>query len=92
MEDAQKDQDTAITSQETKRTLNARLRKDGYALWEVYIEGGGPAPEALSGSYSSYKKAMNAIESFNNTKQFIFDNKRPYHKGRDYANKNKARN
>lgn len=81
------------TSQETsKRVYKARVRPRSGAVWELYVEGGGTVPSELTGAYTSEKKALAAVVLFEATKKSIWENRRPYHKSRINANKDKARN
>lgn len=73
-----------------KRLLKA-VKAGKTSLYEVVIEGGGSIPKDLSGRYTSFKGASLAILMYNACKEAEEANKRPYHKGRDYGNKDKVR-
>jgi hypothetical protein len=73
-----------------KKTFGIRV-KPRTALYEIYLEGGGSIPEALSGTYTSVNKAMKSIELYEALRIHIEESKRPYHRSRAYANKNKTR-
>ena len=85
-------QDSQETGRETRKAFYPRLNKAGGHLWEVAIEGGGGIPKNLSGLYTSFKRASDAIEAHLHNQEFIENNKRPYHWSRANAAKNKDRN
>lgn len=92
MESQKEELDSQETGQETRKAFYPRLNKAGSALWEVAIEGGGGIPKNLSGLYTSYKKALKAIEDHFHALKIIEENKRPYHWSRANAEKYKNRN
>ena len=78
-----------LSDKTVKRSLVPRMRKTG-TLYDIVYEGGGAVPESLSGAYTSTKAALSAITQYQATLEHKEATKRPIHRSREHAYKNKA--
>jgi hypothetical protein len=60
-------------------------------MYDVVREGGGIVPKELVGAYSKREAGWLAINAYEKLKEYKEENKRPYHKSRANANKDKVR-